>query len=155
MKKLIRNLKSAIILQFTFCIAVLNAQNIWEPLSGPGGGPVLNILTGNSSYDFCIAPAGIFRTSNNGDLWTQSSPLTLKNVFTGSVGNNGFIYAASSNYTTFLYRSTDNGNTWQQRLDGGLDFNAVAAGPNGNIFAGTFYMFSFHGQFIQDGEIFR
>ncbi|MDQ3019365.1 MAG: T9SS type A sorting domain-containing protein [Bacteroidota bacterium] len=153
MKNTIKHL--ALILLCSFCSLTVSAQNLWNPLNGPSGGPVYDIITGSTSFDFCITPAGIFRTSNNGDMWTQSSPVTIKNLYVGSADNQGNIFAATTNYTTLLYRSSDNGNTWQQRLDGGLDFNAVAASPNGTIFAGTFYMFSFHGQFIQDGDIFR
>jgi len=153
MKNILIN-SSTLLLFILFTIAA-NAQNLWQPLNGPSGGPVYNIITGTPSFDFCISPSGIYRTSNNGDLWTQSTPISIKNLYVGSAGNNGYIYAATTNYTTLLYRSSDNGNSLEQRLDGGLDFNAVAASPNGTIFAGTFYMFSFHGQFIQDGEIFR
>ncbi|MEO8209836.1 MAG: hypothetical protein ABI840_04715, partial [bacterium] len=153
MKNSIKNL--ALVLLSNFFAITVNAQSLWNPLNGPSGGPVYDIITGNPSFDFCITPAGIFRTSNNGDVWTQSSPVSMKNLYVGGTDINGNIYAATTNYTTLLYRSTDNGNTWEQRLDGGLDFNAVAASPNGTIFAGTFYMFSFHGQFIQEGDIFR
>lgn len=144
-----------IILLSAFFTANVIAQNTWQPLNGPYGGPVYDFITGNPVYDFCITPAGIFRTSNSGDQWTQSSNLSMKNLYVGSADNQGNIFTATTNYTTLLYRSSDNGNTWQQRLDGGLDFNAVASSPNGTIFAGTFYMFSFHGQFIQNGQIFR
>lgn len=132
----------------------MSAQDVWSEVNGPDGGPVYTIFEG-ASANFCITPAGVFKSTDTGLSWNQSTPLSIKNLYKGSAAFNGYIYAATTNYTTLLYRSTDNGSTWQQRLNGGLNFNAVEVSSNGTVFAGTFYMFSFHGQFIQDGNIYR
>jgi photosystem II stability/assembly factor-like uncharacterized protein len=140
------------------CIIYSHAytQDLWQPLNGPYGGIVNKLISAPNGTLYAITGSGIFKSTNDGATWSQSTPSSIKNLVTGVAAPNGYIYAATGNYTSIVYRSTDEGQTWQERLpDGGYEFYDMAATPGGAVFAGTHYMFSFHGQFIQSGEIYR
>jgi len=67
-------------------------------------------FAGNSNYVFCAtAPAGIFRTPDNGLSWdTINTGLANKYVWTITAQSN-YIFAGTD---SGLYRSTNNGNNW-------------------------------------------
>ena len=89
------------------CFGILEAQNIWEPLTLPGS------LRGvNTQGDlFCIKyshPIILLRSQDKGETW--------ETVFTGSIGNciigdKGRIFLINDRIVNY---SDDNGDTWQQ-----------------------------------------
>jgi hypothetical protein len=102
MKKII-----AFLILFHSCFSILEAQNIWEPLSLPGS------LRGvNTQGDlFCIKyayPLHLLRSQDKGETW--------ETVFTGSFGNciigdKGRIFLINDRIVNY---SDDNGDTWLQ-----------------------------------------
>lgn len=88
-------------------LGILEAQNIWEPLTLPGS------LQGvNAQGDlFCIQythPINLLRSQDNGETW--------ETVFTGTfgnciIGNKGRIFLINDRIVNY---SDDNGNTWLQ-----------------------------------------
>ena len=89
-------------------------------------------ITGNSNYLFAGTQySGIYRSTNNGLNWTQTS---LNNV---SVY--GLVFSGNTTYAGVLggvYISNDNGNTWNlSPINTNTVFSLAASGNN--IFAGT------------------
>ncbi len=140
----------------SFCINEIKAQDFWQQLNGPYGGHVLKILSAPNGSLYALSGSAVYRSANEGQSWTQVTPSSIKDITTGCVAPNGFIYIGIGNFQSKVYRSTNEGATWELRVpDGGYDFSDMTATPSGVILAGTSYMFSFHGQFIQSGEIHR
>ncbi len=151
MKKILISL----ILFFVFSLG-LKSQNLWEQLSGPYGGLIHTIVSAPNGNLFAFSFNGIYRSANGGLNWVLITAPSLKNFTTGCAAPNGYIYAATGNFTSKIYRSTDNGATWEERLsDGGYEFNDMTVTPSGTVLAGTYYVFSFHGQTTQGGDIYR
>lgn len=83
---------------------------------------------------------GVFRSTDNGNSWTQSSTdLTFTHMDHLVVNSSGYIFAGTFNKG--VYRSTDNGDNWTQ-INVGMTDTAVASlavNSSGHIFAGTRY----------------
>jgi photosystem II stability/assembly factor-like uncharacterized protein len=158
-KKRITNMRKLIIyLVFAFTSAAgyyLHAQDLWQQLSGPYGGNINKIVSAPNGTLYAITNSAVFKSTNEGILWMQVTPSSINGLVTGAVAPNGYVYTATGSISSKIYRSTNEGLTWQEQLpDGGYDFNAMTVTPSGNIVAGTFYMFSFHGNFVQAGDIY-
>jgi hypothetical protein len=108
----------AFLILFHTTFGILEAQNIWEPLTLPGS------LRGvNTQGDlFCIQythPINLLRSQDQGETW--------ETVFTGSIGNciigdKGRIFLIDDR---IVYYSDDNGDTWQQTspINDGTGYN--------------------------------
>jgi len=93
------------------------AQNSWQPTSGP-----VKCLAINSSGHIFAGTAGginalrvlgdgVFRSTDNGDSWTQvNTGLTNESVGCLAINSSGHIFAGT--YGGGIFRSTDNGGTW-------------------------------------------
>ena len=113
MKKII-----VFLILFHNCFGILEAQNIWEPLTLPGS------LRGvNTQGDlFCIKysnPLNLLRSQDKGETW--------KTVFTGNIGNciigdKGRIFLINDRVVNY---SDDNGDTWYQTspINDGIGYN--------------------------------
>ncbi len=81
--------------------------------------------------------SGVFRSTDNGDSWTQiNSSLTNTFVFAFTINSSGDIFAGTNGG---VLRSTDNGDNWAQ-INNGLTntpVQALAVNSSGDIFAGT------------------
>jgi photosystem II stability/assembly factor-like uncharacterized protein len=99
--------------------------------SGPIGGNVYS-LAFSGSYVLAGTNGGVFKTSDNGNTWIQTS---LYNHITRSICSNGSIVIA---YISFggMYYSNNNGTTWIQ-LPENISKVLNIASIDSNIFAGT------------------
>lgn len=153
MKKPIISLLLIFITLFSFEIY---SQDNWVQLNGPFGGVVNRIVSSPNGTLFAISHSAVFKSTNEGTEWSQVTPPSINNITSGGVAPNGFIYITTGNFNSQIFRSTNQGVNWEEVLpDGGYDFNDITITPGGIILAGTSYMFSFHGQFIQSGNIYR
>lgn len=120
-----------LLLSFFFFLTnkFLNAQ--WLQTNGPIGGSVISYAY-NTGNIFAGTGLGVFRSTNNGVNWLQT---TLNNMETSSIvtiGNN--VFAGGLNVGVF--KSTDNGNTWNQSGLENLYVKSMAV-KGDHIFAGT------------------
>ena len=117
-------MKKLFVLIFLFhsCFGILEAQNIWEPLSLPG-----SLRSVNAQGDlFCIQythPLHLLRSQDKGETW--------ETVFTGNIGNcilgdKGRIFLINDNIVNY---SDDNGDTWSQTspIIEGNDYNPFSS----------------------------
>jgi hypothetical protein len=81
-------------------------------------------------------PLGVYRSTNNGLNWTQTS---LNNKLISSLAIKDNMIFAGDNAQAIVYRSTDNGNNWTQfSLGGGPTVSVLSlAVINNTIFAGV------------------
>jgi Secretion system C-terminal sorting domain len=134
-------MKKLIVLVITFLSISASAQ--WIQMSeGIGGGKnILSFATIGADvfagvYSFPTGPSGVYRSTNNGANWTQTS---LTGIYIGSleaIGNNlfaGIYYPSSSGGG--LYVSSDRGASW---LLTAMNIGVVSlAVSGGNIYAGS------------------
>ncbi|RIK75880.1 hypothetical protein DCC62_12435 [candidate division KSB1 bacterium] len=132
------------LLMFLLVSHSLYAQDFWEQTNGPTGGTV-NALAINSNGDIFagIQDGGVYRSTDNGDNWTQinSGLPTSISVLSLVINSRGDIFAGTNG--SGVFRSTDNGNTWTQ-INSGLMYAQVfsfAINGDGDIFAGTYGIF--------------
>uniref|UniRef100_A0A7C1PHU3 DUF6242 domain-containing protein n=1 Tax=Agrobacterium albertimagni TaxID=147266 RepID=A0A7C1PHU3_9HYPH len=96
-----------------------------------------------SSHVLAVASGGqIFRSTDNGNNWTQLGTRFTHTVFALLVDQSGRIFAGTGNG---VFRSTDNGETWAAINEGLANtvVRALALDPSGHVLAGT------------DGGVFR
>ena len=94
----------------------------------------------DSSKNILIGTSGFIAISSNaGQNWSRNSTTLTQGVITGiNVRNTGEIFASSS--TEGIFRSTDNGVTWDQ-LNIGIknqSLSSLAVHQNGDVYAGSF-----------------
>lgn len=134
-------------LTIVFCcifISNINAQDFWQitsPLSTSlGVRPLVtnsngNIFAGTSEG---ITGDGVFRSTDNGNTWTQSG---LSNLFIWDIviDTSGNIFAGTKDQG--VWRSTTNGDSWTQINSGFDNLNnsvyALAITAFGSIYAGS------------------
>ena len=81
----------------------------WEQTSGPEGGHVGAIFLDGSTMFIGTYNGGVFRSSNNGDSWSESSS-GIQYTSVEDINKSGNFLLATG--TVGVYRSTDNGDTW-------------------------------------------
>ncbi len=123
------------LLLFFLIASSLQAQNFWVNISqftvGQISGKTAFVEKGN--LIFAGNFAGLYRSSNNGDNWTQ---LGLNHsVLSLAKNSQGVLFAGTLDYG--IYYSTDDGNTWAVRGVNTGSFGPLAVNSNDNIFAGS------------------
>ena len=100
-------------LMFLLVPLSLYAQNFWEQANGPFGGTVPALAINSSGDIFAGTDAsGVFRSTDNGNSWTQISnglPIGVS-VLSLAINSSGNIFAGTDG--SGIFRSTDNGNNW-------------------------------------------
>ena len=85
---------------------------------------------------------GVFRSTDNGDSWTQvNNGLACGNIRSLAINPGGDIFAGTTGCGDGLYRSTDNGDSWTLTNTGltSTDFVALAINStDARVFAGTY-----------------
>jgi photosystem II stability/assembly factor-like uncharacterized protein len=101
----------------------------WRPTDAKGYLNYLYVIDGYNCNGFA-------RSSDEGATWTVSnSGLSTCDNGIAVNPNSGFIFIASG--TSGIFRSTDNGNSWQNKLSNPSNFVPIIVTSNGAIFAGT------------------
>ena len=80
-------------------------------------------------------PTGVYRSYDDGANWMKigEQPVMMDQAI--AITPNGDLFAASSSYNSRVYRSTDNGDTWE---DVGLsNATALVVHPNGLLYAAS------------------
>lgn len=95
----------------------------WTSMGGPEGGEIAAI-TNAGSYIVCGAADGdIFTSVDNGVTWTKRGKVPGFFITRLTAGSEA-LFARSSNG---LYRSTNQGDTWELQLDPGVFIGKVFA----------------------------
>ena len=115
-------MKSAI-LAFLFLILALTitAQNFWEQTNGPYCGNIFSMTVSDSGYIYVgSARSGLYKSSNNGDLWIQISEgienVQSETIYSISIDTNFVMYIATR-YNQ-VYRSINYGENWIRKSNG-------------------------------------
>lgn len=134
------------LLPLTLCFLLVSgfgtseAQNFWQPTNGPYGGTAMTMVTNSQGTIFAGSDNGIFRSTNNGDLWVKVFPDTV-DLFPGvralARDSSNNIYAGTASGKA--YKSIDNGFTWMELGPeiGSAGINALAVNPAQHVFAAT------------------
>jgi len=118
-------------------------QTFWTHTNGPGTGLDVRAFATNSHGDLYAGTwtnCEVWKTSNNGDVWTlvSPSPLVSGGVVLGlAITPNDHIFA--STFTRGVYRSTNDGQTWTAVNNGLTNFNVRASvvDDSGYVFVAT------------------
>jgi len=124
------------LLSLFFLIASsIQAQNFWVNIAqftvGQFSGKTAFVIKGNLIFAGNLA--GLYRSSNNGDNWTQLS--LNHSVLSLAKNSQGVLFAGTLD--NGIYYSTNDGNTWSVRGMNTGSFGPLAVNSNDNIFAGS------------------
>jgi len=119
------------------------SQNFWQQTSGPLGGTVLSIDENSTGKIFVGTRRDlVFVSENNGLSWTQSdsgfiNPYFCPSIDAIAINDSDYIFVAG--YSTGVYRSLDNGQSWEMLSNGmyRYDIYTLAIDHNGFIYAGV------------------
>jgi photosystem II stability/assembly factor-like uncharacterized protein len=119
---------------------------------GPNGGPMsyVNVMPGGPV--FITDGFVLYRSTNNGNSW-QSIFNEDNGISIIKSSQPGTVFLGSGDLESIIFRSTDNGQTFTQIVTLERRLTSIDIAPNGSIFASTYYVFSFHGNTVQEGEI--
>jgi photosystem II stability/assembly factor-like uncharacterized protein len=108
------------------------AQDFWEPTSGPYGGPIDAMCVAGNGITYAAGRGGLYITTNFATNWTLAdSGGAIWDVSSIASGGGGYVYVAAQ---SGLHRSSDNGVTWEEKIDHWS--TGVVVHPSGYIFAG-------------------
>lgn len=110
----------------------------WQQTNGPTGGSVQALLLTPAGHLFAGTPgSGIFRSTDEGDTWTQIN-MGLTNLDVRAFARNlsGHLFAGTAGG---VFRSSDHGDAWEQISTGlaSTNIRAFVVNDLGYLFAGT------------------
>lgn len=96
--------------------------------------PVFSLAINSDNEVFAATNAGLFRSSDMGESWTE--------VMSGSfwklkINSDGDIFASTGSSLDGILRSTDNGDSWTAVGPADADVHAIEINTFGHIFAGS------------------
>jgi photosystem II stability/assembly factor-like uncharacterized protein len=103
----------------------------WEPTAGPTGPSVESLSRDPSGTIIAATVSSTYRSTNSGRSWQQSGPGGL----TSAAGSAGVFLVGSNGQ--WVYRSTDDGLTWNQHTGLSRYVRQLVASPGGLALAGT------------------
>ncbi|MCX7611862.1 MAG: choice-of-anchor A family protein [Ignavibacterium sp.] len=115
-----------------------NNLSNWTQVGNVGFNQIVWSLTNDLSGNLLIGTVGgkIFRTTDNGVTFDLiNANMNVGFIWSLMVNNDGSIYAGTEQG---LFKSTNNGMTWQSTSLTGADVRAIAKDNSGNIYAGLF-----------------
>lgn len=142
MKTLIQSALAFLISVFLLAESAVAQSDFWQQANGPLGATVEKVVVNpvNDDIFIYIAENGIFRSTDSGASWFQTTGAGLANVTLNTLAFNesGDLFAGTSGG---IYRSSDNGESWQLVYSGTnrtRDIKVLAINPqNGEIFGGA------------------
>ena len=128
-------MKKILIIVFVMCVYIQVSLSQWQPdTNGIGYLSERSLIASGGNLYTGTFNAGVFKSTNNGNNWTQTS---LNNQFVFSLAASGSnVYAGT--YGNGVYLSTNNGSTWAPTALTG-QFVVSLAVSGSYIFAGVFY----------------
>jgi len=137
--------RSSGIFLFTLCVITASSAQ-WVQTNGPGGGTVTMIVSNQSSIFAVTQERGLYRSSDDGVTWSwigAGLPDTKTNSLSALAANDNALevaYSLSGAGQGVVYRSTDNGASWQNNTpaftNAFADVYSLAAIGN-DFYAGT------------------
>lgn len=116
---------------------VWEQTNAWEQ-NAPNEAWVTAIAINSSGNIFAGTIIGVFRSTDNGDSWTEvNTGLTQLIIFSLAINPSGEVFAGTQ--LGGIFRSTDNGDNWTAVNKGltNLLVYSLVINSSGDIFAGT------------------
>lgn len=126
------------------CLLAISAQagvGAWTQGNGLYAGSIMAFTADSGGNIYAATDQGIFKSNNNGTLWTVTGDSPLSNYSPNclSVAPGGQLYAGYPNEG--VYKSVDGGQHWQAvntgLTGGGLYIHALTIDAKGDIYAGT------------------
>jgi len=117
--------------------SVVDAQNFWEPTGLANLSVDALAINENGQIFAGMGSGGIFRSTNNGNSWTQVFGSQNKGwVKTLSINANGHIFAGL--FYGYVFRSTNNGDSWTEVLSvPEVNVYCLSINSSGHVFVGT------------------
>ena len=108
-----------IVLFFLINLSSAFCQLEWEQISGPYGGYVNKIIKGNENDIIAIASSFAYKSSNLGLSWNKIDNNTFNPLDYFFFDDMIFgISRSNENTKNYIYRSTDNMDSWTKKSDG-------------------------------------
>lgn len=124
-----------------------NCQVLWQPTNGPWGGDIAGLAAGSDGMVYCISPTfdesiedyqfRLYKSTNSGDDWSLIENPGLKYIV--GVTLQGILFA--TDYQS-LYRSADEGITWEPVSDTVPPMPDFIEGPNNNLYCFSDFLLS-------------
>lgn len=118
--------------------------NFWQQTSTIGGGAINRLAVNQNGVVFAATnDSGVFRSTNDGVLWTKTSRLfanqALQRILGIYVNSSGTVFASrdgSALADAGVYWTSDDGDTWLLSSNSYGFWNSFTRDTTGNLFAG-------------------
>lgn len=116
---------------FVFVLSSMVEAQTWEPMNGPYGGKIASLAINSEGDIFAGSDGMLYKTGDNGDTWERLDFHYFGDIYGLAFNSEGELFAASDG----VYRSSDNGETWD--VLGGCGFlSCLAIKGSGIMFVG-------------------
>lgn len=116
------------------------SQNFWHETGFNSGGKVLALTITPNGYVYAGHSTGIYRSTNGGTTWIRVYQTPVEVLSLTENDSNGYIYAGlqtSGSQYGGIYRSINNGSSWQLKGLSGKKINDLLVSASGTVFAGS------------------
>ena len=117
-------MKKSLLLIACFILVFQMTHAQWQPVNGPYGGTVTNLVANGQDLFALTQQQGVFRSSDNAATWThKSSGITSLMAQCSTVKGNTLYIGTQAG----LFSSSDNGNTWNTVFINGSAVSPIIA----------------------------
>jgi hypothetical protein len=129
------------IIAFSFLLffsSIVDGQDYWEIINTPSDIGIMAVEVNSNGDIFIGTGGGVYQSIDEGVNW-EFSGIENQTIYSLEINELGYVYAGCNLYLSdhTIYRSTDNGQSWDGIYEGMYNVLCIKSFPGGLLFAAS------------------